>query len=67
MALPFLENFLDQRNGFGFLGKTVPAVRAANQVAMLSQGAGALATAGVEGKGVAAQRAAVKVRRLHTK
>ena len=54
MALPFLEYFFYPGNGFGVLGKTVPAVRAANQVAVLPQGAGALATAGVEGKGVAA-------------
>jgi hypothetical protein len=54
MALPFLEYFLYQVNGFGILGKTIMAVRAANQVAVLPQGAGALATAGVKGKGVAA-------------
>jgi hypothetical protein len=50
MALPFLEYFFYQGNGFGILGKTIMAVRAANQVAMLPQGAGALATAGVKSK-----------------
>jgi hypothetical protein len=54
MALPFLEYFFYQSNGFGILGKTIMAVRAANQVAVLPQGTGALATAGVKGKGVAA-------------
>jgi hypothetical protein len=67
MALPFLEYFFYPVDGFGIFGKTVAAVRAANQVAVLPQGASALATAGVKGKGVAAQRAAVKDWSLHTK
>jgi hypothetical protein len=54
MALPFLEYFFYQGNGFGILGKTIMAVRAADQVAMLPQGAGALATAGVKSKFVPA-------------
>jgi hypothetical protein len=65
MALPFLEYFFYQGNGFGVLGKAVPAVRAANQVAVLPQGTGALATAGVKGKFVAAQRTAIKDRNFH--
>jgi hypothetical protein len=67
MAFPFLEYFFYKGNGFGILGKTVMAVRAANQVAVLPQGAGALATAGVKDKFVAAQGTAIKSWSFHHK
>jgi hypothetical protein len=60
MVLPFLKHFFYQGDGFGILRKAVMAVRAANQVAVLPQGAGALATAGVKGKPVATQRTMIK-------
>ena len=67
MAFPFLKYFFYQSNGFRILGKTVPAARAANQVAALPQRTGVLATAGVKGKGVAAQGTMIQLLRFHPK
>jgi hypothetical protein len=59
MAFPFFEYIFYQGNGFGILGKTVVAVRTANQVAMPAQGTGPLAGSAVKSEFVAAQRTAI--------